>query len=225
MGGQSILSIIDADPLSLPVLVSGRAGSGKTSLATALFRMPRAGFSIFASPIWRPYRDAPTVSTPGDLARVMQKRWSVRIGGDADAISACLGYLMSMVPRLPCPVLLVIDEVDKIYSQDKKSMVHRVWTTSRNYNVKCVGISQSISQIANRALPNNAGFHIFMNMADSDILSLRRNYSIVVPESVAAWIQDGRYTDMGTYQPAYHGAFFDGRRWLAFDKHYNITDL
>lgn len=115
----------------------------------------------------------------------------------------------------PEPIWIFCDEVHLYSERHLYPNVTELFTTGRNFDVTGVAITQNLPQVANRSIIGNCWYKVLFSIDDDGILSLRRNYSVVVPPHVLEHVNvdaDKFETERQVFNAAIRG--LKGTEWV-----------
>ena len=194
------------DPRGHRTAIIGITGSGKTYYAIQLFRaIPfNALYIDYAAAIRRNDWAAPlrplVVHDCAGVLRAWQANKRVNPNAPAKAVfepvrggdspDKVIRWIMNWKQgvQAPKPIWVFCDEIHNYGDRNQHPDVGELFTRGRNSNVTGVAITQNLPQVGNTAIIQNCQVKICFSLDQAAVRALARNYSIIVPDTVLAWV-------------------------------------
>lgn len=194
------------DPRGHRTAIIGITGSGKSYYAVGLFRaVPTHSLYIdYAACIRRnDWASALHPLISHDCAGIL-RTWQVNKranpnatvkavfepvrGGDSP--DKVIRWIMNWKQGIqdPKPLWVFCDEIHNYGDRSGHPDVGELFTRGRNSNVTGIAITQNLPQVGNTAIIQNCQVKICFSLDQAAVKALARNYSIIVPEHVLAWV-------------------------------------
>lgn len=135
-------------------------------------------------------------------------------GGDSP--DKLIRWLMNWKQSIdsPKPLWVFCDEIHNYGDRTGHPDVGELFTRGRNSNVTGVAITQNLPQVGNTAIIQNCQVKICFSLDQAAVKALARNYAIVVPEDILAWVNQQaelRPPERTVYNAAVYG--LTGPEW------------
>lgn len=135
-------------------------------------------------------------------------------GGDSP--DKLIRWLMNWKQSIdsPKPLWVFADEIHNYGDRAGHPDVGELFTRGRNSNVTGVAITQNLPQVGNTAIIQNCQVKICFSLDQAAVKALARNYAIIVPDEVLAWVNQQaelRPPERTAYNAAVYG--LTGPEW------------